>query len=414
MKKKGFDLNSLLNAKSQGAAVQGDAESEPQDAFCVEMIDVDDLIPSRNNFYNTDDIDQLAEAIELSGIEQNLTVKPKAHGKYEVIAGHRRRLAVLKLVSEGKEAYRKVPCRIRKESDHIRDRLTLILTNSTARELTDWEKVQQAKELKNVLQEYKKALAEENRERPQGDKIKIGRIRALVADMLHTSETQIGRMEAIDKNLSGAFKEEMQKGNIGISAAHEISRLEEAEQQKMYERYAQKGELHLKDIDAGQKDTQDRKDIQDRKDAQNHKNDKTIQEDMEQIQGETTMERQNKEVQEKEEAAIPGQMEIYDYPEYLLQGEKDFLNRTKIRDDLEDSPQEVDKNPDFDSWIVKKYGMHLHECIEDAVGEVILQALEADENQVLYPELLEEQLTDVLSEWIRQNTEKYKQDLVRS
>lgn len=356
MKKKGFDLNSLLNAKSQGAAVQGDAESEPQDAFCVEMIDVDDLIPSRNNFYNTDDIDQLAEAIELSGIEQNLTVKPKAHGKYEVIAGHRRRLAVLKLVSEGKEAYRKVPCRIRKESDHIRDRLTLILTNSTARELTDWEKVQQAKELKNVLQEYKKALAEENRERPQGDKIKIGRIRALVADMLHTSETQIGRMEAIDKNLSGAFKEEMQKGNIGISAAHEISRLEEAEQQKMYERYAQKGELHLKDIDAGQKDTQDRKDIQDRKDAQNHKNDKTIQEDMEQIQGETTMERQNKEVQEKEEAAIPGQMEIYDYPEYLPQGEKDFLNRTKIRDDLEDPPQEVDKNPDFDSWIVKKMG----------------------------------------------------------
>lgn len=392
MKKEGFDLNSLLNAKSKGAAVQ--REAEPQDAFCVEMIDVDDLIPGRDNFYNTDDIDRLAEAIELSGIEQNLTVKPKAHGKYEVIAGHRRRLAVLKLVGEGKEAYRKVPCRVRKESDHIKDRLTLILTNSTARELTDWEKVRQAKELKSVLQEYKKALAEENRERPQGDKIKIGRIRALVADMLHTSETQIGRMEAIDKNLSGAFKEEMRKGNIGISTAHEISRLEESEQRKMYERYAQKGELHLKDIDAGQKDAQDRKDMQGRKDAQNHKDNKTVQEDMGQIQGGSVTERQSRKMQEKEEDAIPGQIEIYDFPEY--------------------PPQEEDKNLDFDGWIVKKYGMRLHECIENAVGEVILQALEADENQVLYPELLEEQLTDVLSEWIRHNTEEYKQRLFGS
>lgn len=392
MKKEGFDLNSLLNAKSKGAAVQ--REAEPQDAFCVEMIDVDDLIPGRDNFYNTDDIDRLAEAIELSGIEQNLTVKPKVHGKYEVIAGHRRRLAVLKLVGEGKEAYRKVPCRVRKESDHIKDRLTLILTNSTARELTDWEKVRQAKELKSVLQEYKKALAEENRERPQGDKIKIGRIRALVADMLHTSETQIGRMEAIDKNLSGAFKEEMRKGNIGISTAHEISRLEESEQRKMYERYAQKGELHLKDIDAGQKDAQDRKDMQGRKDAQNHKDNKTVQEDMGQIQGGSVTERQSRKMQEKEEDAIPGQIEIYDFPEY--------------------PPQEEDKNLDFDGWIVKKYGMRLHECIENAVGEVILQALEADENQVLYPELLEEQLTDVLSEWIRHNTEEYKQRLFGS
>lgn len=412
MKKKGFDLNSLLNAKSQGAAVQG--EAEPQDAFCVEMIDVDDLIPGRDNFYNTDDIDRLAEAIELSGIEQNLTVKPKAHGKYEVIAGHRRRLAVLKLVGEGKEAYRKVPCRVRKESDRIRDRLTLILTNSTARELTDWEKVRQAKELKCVLQEYKKALAEENRERPQGDKIKIGRIRALVADMLHTSETQIGRMEAIDKNLSGAFKEEMRKGNIGISTAHEISRLEESEQRKMYERYAQKGELHLRDIDAGQKDAQDRKNIQGPKDAQNHKGDKTAQEDMGQIQGGTATERQSRKMQEKEEDAIPGQIEIYDFPEYLPQDEKDRSNRTKNLDFPEYPPQEENKNLDFDGWIVKKYGMRLHECIEDAVGEVILQALEADENQTLYPELLEEQLTDVLSEWIRQNTEEYKQRLIRS
>lgn len=94
-RKKGFDLNSLLNTKSKGAAVQvqGPAQ-EAENAFSVVMLDVEDLMPSKDNFYATEGINELADAIELSGgIEQNLVVKPEAHGKYEVIAGHRRRLA---------------------------------------------------------------------------------------------------------------------------------------------------------------------------------------------------------------------------------------------------------------------------------------------------------------------------------
>ena len=79
-------------------------------------------MPSKDNFYSTENIDELAMSIELVGhIEQNLVVKPEAHGKYEVVAGHRRRLAALKLVQEGKEEYRKVPCLIKKESDTIKD-----------------------------------------------------------------------------------------------------------------------------------------------------------------------------------------------------------------------------------------------------------------------------------------------------
>ena len=228
-KKKGFDLNSLLNTKSKGAAVQatGPAQEE-ENAFSVVMLDVEDLMPSKDNFYSTENIDELAAAIELSGcIEQNLVVKPEAHGKYEVIAGHRRRLAALKLVEEGKEEYRKVPCRIKKESDEIRDRLSLIFTNATARQLTDWEKVKQAEELKEVLTEYKKALQEENKDKPKEERERIGRIREIVAQMLNTSTTQVGRMEAISNNLSQEFKGELEKGNINISTAHEISRLDE-------------------------------------------------------------------------------------------------------------------------------------------------------------------------------------------
>lgn len=255
-RKKGFDLNSLLNTKSKGAAVQeaGSAQ-ETENAFSVVMLDVEDLMPSKDNFYSTENIDELAAAIELSGcIEQNLVVKPEAHGKYEVIAGHRRRLAALKLVEEGKEEYRKVPCRIKKESDEIRDRLSLIFTNATARQLTDWEKVKQAEELKEVLTQYKKALQEENKDKPKEERERIGRIREIVAQMLNTSTTQVGRMEAISNNLSQDFKEELEKGNINISTAHELSRLDEEGQQKAYEQYEEKGELHIKDVKPEEKE----------------------------------------------------------------------------------------------------------------------------------------------------------------
>ena len=255
-KKKGFDLNSLLNTKSKGAAVQAEGPAqEEENAFSVVMLDVEDLMPSKDNFYSTENIDELAAAIELSGcIEQNLVVKPEAHGKYEVIAGHRRRLAALKLVEEGKEEYRKVPCRIKKESDEIRDRLSLIFTNATARQLTDWEKVKQAEELKEVLTEYKKALQEENKDKPKEERERIGRIREIVAQMLNTSTTQVGRMEAISNNLSQEFKGELEKGNINISTAHELSRLDEEGQKKAYEQDEEKGELHIKDVKPEEKE----------------------------------------------------------------------------------------------------------------------------------------------------------------
>lgn len=392
-KKKGFDLNSLLNAKSKGAAVQ-ETDAGPDASFQIAMIDVEDLLPCRDNFYQTEKIDELAEAIELSGIEQNLIVKPKAHGKYEVIAGHRRRLAVLKLVSEGKEEYRKVPCRVKQQSDAIKDRLSLILTNSTARELTDWEKIQQVKELKSLLEEYKKALEAENGERPKEERVKMGRIREIVAGMLHTSATQIGRMEAVDNHLSQEFKEELQKGKIGISTAHELSRLGEEEQKKAYEQYEKKGELHIKDV------------------------------------------------KQEENGWMQGQMEIHDFPEYLPESEKiktetieghaeGEVETEKIsvpqkegeafteesgrkRERTENHPAAYFPEPeetglDFTGWIWKKYGMSAYGMIGEEVRKVIKRGLET--NKKMCPAEWERELAEKLYDWIRKKTDEYKKYL---
>lgn len=113
-----FNLMELLSQRSKGQQAEEEkAEGQQAESFMpapeiereeVLMIDVCDLIPSKDNFYHVDD--ELKRSIELFGILQPLLVKRPENGKYRVIAGHRRRLAVLSLMNEGKEERRYMPC----------------------------------------------------------------------------------------------------------------------------------------------------------------------------------------------------------------------------------------------------------------------------------------------------------------
>ncbi|UWD42739.1 ParB/RepB/Spo0J family partition protein [Clostridioides difficile] len=203
----------------------------------IKNISVYDLVPSEDNFYSVEDIEDLKSSIEMFGIKQNLLVKESEDNKYTIIAGHRRRLAVLKLLEENKEneKFKMMPCMIEKVTG-IREKILLITTNSTARELTDFEKMKQAVEMKKLLEELR---TEEN--------IK-GKTRDLVAEMLNTSTSQIARLENISKKLMPDFKNEFEKENINVSTAYELSRLEEAEQQSLFEEYQEKGNLSIKDV----------------------------------------------------------------------------------------------------------------------------------------------------------------------
>lgn len=241
-----FDLTNLLNNTSK----ENMQPARNDSLFETKMIDVEKLVESEDNFYATNDVEELARSIELlGGIEQNLVVEDIGDGKYKVIAGHRRRKAVLQLLAEGKEEYRKVPCRVRADSEGTLNDLRLILTNSTARQLTDFEKVKQVQTLKQLLQQYKEQLTEENKDKPKEEQIRIGRIRDCIAELLDISPSQVGRMERIDKNLSDKFKEELKDGNINMSTAVSISVKTEKEQAEIYEEYKKVGEIHIKDVD---------------------------------------------------------------------------------------------------------------------------------------------------------------------
>lgn len=211
-----FNVLDILNTNSQN-------EKSINNDFKITMIDIDDINDSKSNFYDTEDIEDLVNSIEMFGIQQNLIVKKIDNNKFELIAGHRRKLACLKLVQEGKEEYKKVPCIIESSNYDIREKLLLICTNSTARVLSDYEKVEQVKQLKELLIEYKK-----EHKLP-------GRIRSLVADTLNISQTQVARMDSIANNLSDNFKNELKEDKINISTAYEISGLDKNKQKEIYE-----------------------------------------------------------------------------------------------------------------------------------------------------------------------------------
>ena len=221
----GFDIMSLQKGRG---TVQARSKADEGRAV-LKYIDVEDLVPSEDNFYSMSNIEELAGLIELSGgVKQPGLVVPLGGGKYKVISGHRRRLASLQLVKQGKEAYRKMPCMVEDaereqgpEADELRaiDEAILLITTNGQREKTDWDKVQEATRLRALL----------DRKR-QFEKIP-GETRKLIAEQLGTTPAQVGRYDSIEKHLIPTLKGWLEKEKIGISVAYELSMLPEEVQE---------------------------------------------------------------------------------------------------------------------------------------------------------------------------------------
>lgn len=196
-------------------------ESQKQSvAFKVDHIPIEKLFPSEMNKYVVKDVTELKASIELHGLQQNLVVR-EVEGGYEIISGHRRFKAMQELYEEGNEEFKRIPCKIQKSVDDIQAELQLIMANSTARELTDYEKTYQAARLKELLTELKKS----------GIPIS-GRKRDIIAQLMNVSPTQIARMDSINNKLIPELKEEFSNEKINFTTAYETSRLPEEQQQE--------------------------------------------------------------------------------------------------------------------------------------------------------------------------------------
>ena len=168
------------------------------------------------------------------GILQPLLVT-KENDKWRIIAGHRRRIAIMQLVDEGKERFRNVPIMVKQTKNAILDRLALIMTNRF-REKTDWEKMTESIETEKLVQELKEQM-----DIP-------GRTRDLLAEIIETSPAQLGRYKAIYNNLTAELMAEFKAGKIGVSVIYEISQLEKEWQLQSLEVFRENGTLALPDV----------------------------------------------------------------------------------------------------------------------------------------------------------------------
>ena len=194
-------------------------KKQPSDNTEVVMLDVDQLIPHNKN-RQIKDIDKLAEAIRTAGgVKQPLLVRAEDNG-YKILAGHRRTAAAKLLLSQGEEQYNQLPCIVESDLDEDEQEILLIVLNEQ-QEKSDYEKVQDAMRLKELISRKKK------------DENIPGSVRDMTAEALGETPTQIARYEAINKNLCPELKEELKEGKIGISAAYEASRLEPEQQQQI-------------------------------------------------------------------------------------------------------------------------------------------------------------------------------------
>ena len=201
----------------------------------------EDLIPSKDNFYSTEDTENLKQSIKALGILQPLLIEERG-GKDYILAGHSRRKCCLELIEEGLDRFRKIPCVYKpkielstaSEEDEIIRKIIIIQSN-TYREKSDWEKMTEALQMEELVKELREKTDLE------------GKTREIVSDLIGVSSTQIGRYHSISNNLSERLADAFRQNKLNISTAAELAGLNEKYQTKACELLENAGQLALND-----------------------------------------------------------------------------------------------------------------------------------------------------------------------
>ena len=206
---KKFNLANLLDEKNVSNL----------DTFDVLKIKCSDIQVNSENFFEIANIEELADSIDLIGLQQPLVVTKSDNG-YLLIAGHRRFEAIKSL------GWDTVPCIVSKPINNELEILALIQTNTQTRELSYQERMEAVKRTEQALKSLK----------DKGYKFS-GRLRDKISEITSESKTEIARMQAIDKNLTDDGKEMLKSGELSPNAAYELQKMPTEKQQSFVAEY---------------------------------------------------------------------------------------------------------------------------------------------------------------------------------
>lgn len=155
-----------------------------------------DIRPAPKN-RDTGDITELAEDIAEDGLDHNLVLRKidDEDYNYEIVAGHRRYLAICFNIQNGDSTYEYIPCKV-KDYDDIDSLRRLHLNNINTKSYTPGEMLMAVEDLKEVYRVKKE----------RGEKVP-GRVQELIAKDTGLGKTQIGNYEKVINNAIEPVKE---------------------------------------------------------------------------------------------------------------------------------------------------------------------------------------------------------------
>lgn len=189
------------------------------------------LLDNEGNFFKVEDVQELADDIEMRGLENPLTVCEAENGCYRIVAGHRRRKALEQI---GKTS---APCFVKAYADADSEEVALIQSNLTARELTYYEKMLAVVRLEEALRRMKENGVELH-----------GRLRDHLAEKSGESASAVHRMTYIYKHLSPELLEGLRQEKINESIAYELANSPKTVQTEFEQRLARGEAFRAQDV----------------------------------------------------------------------------------------------------------------------------------------------------------------------
>lgn len=235
----GFSVRDALNKNSKVAV-----DESPKARFRTKDISIFKMYPNDMNFYSVEQIEELAGDILMYGLKQNLELvyAPCEKGEYRIVAGERRWQALKFLVSNGYKEFEIATSKLTVPQDEDEEQIEIIIAN-TYRDKTIMDMIEEETRLKESLERMKAAG-----KKIKGYDLQSGRLRDVIASMLHMSKTKIAQMEAVSNNLIPEWKEELKQERLAFSAAYELSGMSSDGQREALGKFMESGELTHKDI----------------------------------------------------------------------------------------------------------------------------------------------------------------------
>ena len=215
----------------------------------TEFINYDMLIPSElNKNISKNDIEELAEQIYHEGLDQPLVVMQNDDGKYEILGGERRYLAIGQLITSGRYDEEKlVECKVKKPEDTKLPlstddkRILTWLTTNQYREKTDGDKYIEALRWKDIILKLRKegiemlAIGIDKDGNVIGKNMKGEKTRKLAAEQSNISDSQMQKIESIEAHGTEKLKEALKNDKIKIAGAATIAKLSADDQDRFLE-----------------------------------------------------------------------------------------------------------------------------------------------------------------------------------